>query len=141
MATVVAGEGSQNAEVMLIGQNPGREEAKQGRSFVGRSGKYPDTVLRKTNLNRSELYITNAVKETTPANRRPAAQEVRYWMPYLLEEIKQVKPKIMVLMGNVAGQTPRLEAVDYMETYHPSAAMRFPGAREKFENDFETLGK
>jgi uracil-DNA glycosylase family 4 len=102
MSTVVAGEGPQNAEIMLVGQNPGREEAKQGRPFVGKSGKYLDTVLRKNNLDRSKLYITSVVKETTPRNRRPTAQEIRYWMPYLLEEIGQVKPKIIVLMGKVA---------------------------------------
>jgi uracil-DNA glycosylase family 4 len=141
MTTVVAGEGPQNAEIMLVGQNPGREEAKQGRPFVSKSGKYLDTVLRKNNLNRSELYITNVVKETTPTNRRPTAQEIRYWIPCLLEEIQQVKPKIIVLMGNVAWKTPRLGAIEYIETYHPSAAMRFPRAREKFENDFEKLGK
>jgi uracil-DNA glycosylase len=141
MGTVVAGEGPQNAEIMLIGQNPGGEEAKQGRPFVGKSGKYLDTVLRKNNVDRSKLYITNVVKETTPGNRRPTAQEIQYWMPYLLEEIRQVKPKIVVLMGKVAWKTPRLEAVEYIETYHPSAAMRFPRAREKFENDFEKLKK
>jgi uracil-DNA glycosylase family 4 len=141
MSTVVAGEGPQNAEIMLIGQNPGREEAKQGQPFVGKSGKYLDTVLRKNNLDRSKLYITSVVKATTPRNRKPSAQEIRYWMPYLLEEIGQVKPKIIVLMGKVAWETPRLEAVDYIETYHPAAAMRFPRAREKFENDFERLRK
>jgi uracil-DNA glycosylase len=141
MSTIVAGEGPENAEIMLIGQNPGREEAEQGRPFVGKSGKYLDMVLRKNKLDRSKLYITSVVKETTPRNRKPTAQEIRYWMPCLLEEIGQVKPRIIVLMCSVAWETPRLEAVDYIETYHPAAAMRFPGAREKFENDFETLGK
>lgn len=140
MAIMVAGEGPQNAEIMLIGQNPGREEAKQGRPFVGRSGKYLDMSLRKNNLDRGKLYITSVVKETTPGNRRPTAQEIRHWMPYLLAEIRKVKPKIIVLMGNVARETPRLRGVDYIETYHPAAAMRFPRAREKFENDFERLG-
>ncbi len=141
MATIVAGEGPENAEIMLVGQNPGREEAKQGRPFVGKSGKYLDVVLRRNNLDRGKLYITSVVKETTPRNRRPTGQEIRYWMPYLLEEIRQVKPKIIVLMGNVARKTPRLEDVDYMETYHPAAAMRFLRARKKFEDDFQTLGK
>jgi DNA polymerase len=141
MGTVVAGEGPSDARVMLIGQNPGGEEAKQGRPFVGKSGKYLDTVLRKSNIDRSKLYITSVVKETTPRNRRPTAQEIRYWMPYLLEEIRRVKPKIVVLMGKIAWKTPRLEAIKYIETYHPAAAMRFPGARGKFENDFEKLKK
>lgn len=141
MATIVAGEGPQNAEITLIGQNRGREEAKQGRPFVGKSGKYLDMVLRKNNLDRGKLYITSVVKEITPRNRRPTADEVRYWLPCLLEEINQVKPRITVLMGNVAWKTPRLEATDYTETCHPAAAMRVPGARQKFEDDFERLRK
>jgi uracil-DNA glycosylase len=125
MGTFVAGEGPLNAEIMLIGQNPGSEEAKRGRPFVGKSEKYLDTVLRKNNVDRSKLYITNVVKEMTPGNRRPTAQEIRYWMPYLLGEIRQVEP--------------RLKAIEYIETYHPAAAMRFPRTREKFESDFEKL--
>ena len=139
MGTFVAGEGPLNAEIMLIGQNPGSEEAKRGRPFVGKSEKYLDTVLRKNNVDRSKLYITNVVKEMTPGNRRPTAQEIRYWMPYLLGEIRQVEPKIVVLMGKIAWKTPRLKAIEYIETYHPAAAMRFPRTREKFESDFEKL--
>jgi uracil-DNA glycosylase family 4 len=141
MGTFVAGEGPSNAKVMLIGQNPGGEEAKQGRPFVGKSGKYLDMVLMKNNIDRGKLYITSVVKETTPGNRKPTAQEIQYWMPYLLEEIRQVKPKIVVLMGKIAWKTPRLKAIKYTETYHPAAAMRFPRAREKFESDFGKLRK
>ena len=85
------------------------------------------------------MYITNIVKESTPANRRPTAQEISYWMPYLLEEIKQVRPKIAVLMGKVAQKAPELDGIEYIETYHPAAAMRFPRVREKFESDFKKL--
>jgi uracil-DNA glycosylase family 4 len=141
MSTIVAGEGPSNARVMLIGQNPGSEEAKRGRPFIGKSGKYLDAVLRKNNVDRGKLYVTNVVKETTPGNRRPTAQEISYWMPYLIEEIRRVKPKIVVLMGKIAWKTPRLESIEYIETYHPSAAMHFPRAREKFESDFEKLKK
>jgi uracil-DNA glycosylase family 4 len=141
MGTFVAGEGPSNAKVMLIGQNPGGEEAKQGRPFVGKSGKYLDMVLRKNNIDRGKMYITSVVKETTPGNRKPTSQEIQYWMPYLLEEIRQVKPKIVVLMGKIAWKTPRLKAIKYTETYHPAAAMRFPRAREKFESDFGKLRK
>lgn len=141
MGTFVAGEGPQNAEIMLIGQNPGGEEARQRRPFVGRSGRYLDSVLRKNNIDRSRLYITSVVKETTPGNRKPTAREISYWMPYLLEEIRQVEPRVVVLMGEVAWKTPRLGNIRYIETYHPAAAMRFPRAREKFENDFSKLKK
>ena len=126
---------------MLIGQNPGREEAKQGRPFVGRSGKYLDMVLSKNNLDRSKLYITSVVKETTPKNRKPTAEEIERWMPYLVREIRQVKPQTIVLMGTVAWMTPRLPDIEYIETYHPAAAMRFPRARDKFEHDFQRLAR
>jgi uracil-DNA glycosylase len=141
MATIVPGEGAQNAGIMLIGQNPGREETKQSRPFVGRSEKYLDMVLRKNNLDRSKLYITSVVKETTPWNRKPTAHEIRSWVPYSLKEIRQVKQRIIVLIGSVAWKTPRLDGIDYIETYHPAAAMRFRRAGEKFESDFERLEK
>jgi uracil-DNA glycosylase family 4 len=88
MGTIVPGEGPRNAKIMLIGQNPGREEARLGRPFVGRSGKYLDTVLIKNGIDRRQLYITAVVKETTPKNRKPTVQEISHWMPRLLEEIK-----------------------------------------------------
>jgi uracil-DNA glycosylase family 4 len=139
MGIIVAGEGPPNAKVMLIGQNPGSEEAEQGRPFVGKSGQYLDTVLKKNGIDRSQLYITNVVKETTTANRKPTAQEINYWMSYLLEEIKQVSPEIVVLMGKVAQKAPKLDSIEYIETYHPAAATRFPKAREGFESDFKKL--
>lgn len=120
------GEGPRDADVMLVGQNPGREEVKQGRPFVGRSGQYLDRILQQNGLDRSKPYITGVVKEPTPHNRKPKADEIKYWMPTLVAEIKEVKPKIVVLMGRVAWQVPRFEGIDYIQTYHPSAAMRFP---------------
>jgi uracil-DNA glycosylase len=137
---IVLGEGPSHADVMLIGQNPGKEEVKQGKPFVGRSGKYLDTILVKNNIERSKLYITSVVKHSTPGNRRPEEREIRHWMPYLIDEIKRVKPKIILLMGEVAWRTPRFEGIKYIETYHPAAAMRFPKARERFEKDFQELG-
>jgi DNA polymerase len=75
----VPGEGPRNAKIMLVGQNPGKEEVKQGRPFVGRSGKYLDKVLRENYLERKKLFITSVVKQTTPGNRKPTAQEIRDW--------------------------------------------------------------
>ena len=139
MATVVLGGGPPNARIMLVGQNPGKEEAERGRPFVGKSGKYLDQTLKKNGLDRSKLYITSVVKETTPGNRMPTSSEITRWMPHLLEEIRRVRPKIVVLMGKVASKTPRSKGIKYIETYHPAAAMRFPKARERFENDFQKL--
>jgi len=85
---IVLGEGPSHAIIMLIGQNPGEEEIKRGKPFVGRSGKYLNTVLIKNNIDRSKLYITSVVKQSTPRNRKPTEQEIKYWMPYLIDEIK-----------------------------------------------------
>lgn len=138
---IVLGEGPLDAEIMLVGQNPGAEEDKQGRPFVGRSGKYLNQVLAKNNINRETLFITSVVKCKTPGNRKPTKKEIEDCLPLLIEQIKSIKPKLIVLMGEVAWQTPRLEGIQYVETYHPAAAMRFPLIREKFEADFKKLGR
>jgi DNA polymerase len=75
----------------------------------------------------------------TPKNRKPSPDEIAACAPYLEEHIKTIKPKIVVLMGTVAWQAPRVEGVEYVETYHPSAAMRFKKIRKKFEEDFRVL--
>jgi uracil-DNA glycosylase family 4 len=135
----VPGEGPTNAEVMLVGQNPGAEEDKTGKPFVGRAGKFLNKVLAKNGFNREDLFITNIVKHTSPKNRQPLPDEIAACAPYLKEHIKIIKPKIVVLMGTVAWQAPRIEGVTYVETYHPSAAMRFTKMRKRFEEDFSAL--
>jgi len=127
----VPGEGPSNAKLMLVGQNPGAEEDKTGKPFIGRAGKFLNKVLAKN--------ITNIVKHLSPKNRKPLPDEIEACAPYLEEQIKTVKPKIVVLMGKVAWQTPRVEGVTYVETYHPSAAMRFTKMRKRFEEDFNAL--
>lgn len=135
------GEGPNDADVMMIGQNPGKEEIKQKRPFVGRSGRYLDKVLQQNGIDRSKLYLTGVVKEATPGNRKPNAREIARWMPCLIAEIKRIKPKLIVLMGRVAWETPRFEGIEYIETYHPAAAMRFPEIRKRFEADISKLKK
>jgi uracil-DNA glycosylase family 4 len=135
----VPGEGPATAKVMLVGQNPGAEEDKTGRPFVGRAGKFLNKVLIENGINREEVFVTNVVKHVTPNNRKPFSDEVEACLPYLITQIKEIKPKIVVLMGAVAWQTPRLEGEEYVETYHPSAAMRFSKIRKKFEEDFAAL--
>jgi uracil-DNA glycosylase family 4 len=137
----VPGEGPLDAKVMLVGQNPGAEEDKTGRPFVGRAGKFLNKVLAENGFNREDLFVTNIVKHTSPKNRKPLPDEIAACAPYLEEHIKMIKPKIVVLMGAVAWQAPRVEGVEYVETYHPSAAMRFTKMRKKFEEDFKALKK
>lgn len=135
----VAGEGPENAAVMLVGQNPGEEEDKVGKPFVGRAGKFLSEVLTKNAINRQELFVTNIVKHKTPNNRKPLTDEIEACVPYLVTQIREIRPKLVVLMGEVAWQTPRKEGITYFEMYHPAAAMRFPKAREKFKRDFTEI--
>jgi uracil-DNA glycosylase family 4 len=137
----VPGEGPVTAGVMLVGQNPGAEEDKTGRPFVGRAGKFLNAALAKNGIRREELFITNIVKHVTPKNRKPLPDEIAACLPYLTAQVKMVKPKIVVLMGAVAWETPREERVKFVETVHPSAAMRFSKMRKRFEEDFVALGK
>ena len=137
----VPGEGPTHSTLMLVGQNPGAEEDKIGRPFVGRAGKFLDRVLAENGIDRNGVFVTNIVKHVTPQNRKPYPDEVEACVPYLVKQIKSLKPRIVVLMGKVAEQTPRLEGVEYMVTIHPSAAMRFTKMRLRFIEDFSELKK
>ncbi len=136
---IILGEGPLDARIMLIGQNPGAEEDRVGRPFVGRSGKYLDKVLAENGIRRETLFITSVVKCKTPGNRKPTPKEIENCLPLLLDQIKSIRPKMIVLMGEVARHTPRLDGIKYFETYHPAAAMRFPTVRAKFEDDFKKI--
>jgi DNA polymerase len=137
----VPGEGPPNAQIMIVGQNPGAEEDEQGRPFVGRAGKYLTKTLAEYGINRQDLYITNIVKHTSPQNRKPYADEVAACLPYLTQQIQIIKPKLIVLLGASAKQTPRIEGVKYVEIIHPSAAMRFTKMRQKFRIQIAELAE
>jgi DNA polymerase len=135
----VLGEGPLRAKIMLVGQNPGTEEDRTGKPFVGRAGKFLNAVLNKIGVEREELFVTNIVKHVTPQNRKPLPDEIAACVPYLVAQVSEIKPTIVVLMGAVAWQTSQSEGVTYVKTYHPSAAMRFPKMRKKFEEDLRAL--
>lgn len=138
----VPGKGPADAKAILVGQNPGTEEDKTGRPFVGRSGKFLDTVLKKNGIDRDSVFITGIVKHKTPGNRFPLKDEVSACKGYIVEQMKLIKPEIVVLMGTLAWEeAPRVKDTKYVTTFHPAAAMRFPKKREKFESDFELLRK
>lgn len=138
---VVPGEGPLNAKVMIVGQNPGAEEDETGRPFVGRAGKYLTKTLAEFGIKRESVFITNIVKHVSPQNRKPYPDEVDACLPYLMEQIDIIKPKIIVLLGASAKGTPRLNGVEYIEVIHPSAAMRFTKMRVKFRLQIEDLAK
>lgn len=136
----VPGEGPADAKIMLIGQGPGRTEDRTGRPFCGITGVYLDAVLRENSLERSKIFITSIEKFKTPGNRKPSNKEIAACLPLFLQQLELIRPKIVVLMGEVAiKNTPKLEGITYVETCHPSAAKRFPKMRKKFERDLERV--
>ena len=137
----VPGEGPINAKVMLVGQNPGAEEDETGRPFVGRAGKFLTKVLGENGITREDVFITNIVKHVSPKNRKPFSDEVAACLPYLQMQISVIKPKIIVLLGASAKDTPRLEGIEYLEVIHPSAAMRFKNMEDTFTVQIAELAK
>jgi uracil-DNA glycosylase len=135
----VVGEGPLNAKVMIVGQNPGADEDETGRPFVGRAGKFLTKTLAEFGIKREDVFITNIVKHTSPENRKPFPDEITACVPYLIAQIKVIKPKIIVLLGASAKETPRIEGVEYFEVIHPSAAMRFTKMREKFREQIAKI--
>ncbi len=128
----VPGEGPLNAEIMLVGQNPGADEDDVGKPFVGNAGKYLMKTLAEFGVKREEVFITNIVKHRTPKNRLPYKDEIEACLPYLITQINAIKPKKVLLFGNIARKTPRLAGIDYFEIIHPQSASRFPFMRERF---------
>ena len=141
----VPGEGPANAKVFFVGQAPGVAEDRTGRPFVGRSGKFLDKLLRSAGLKRQQVFITSVIKHFPPRNRTPKKDEIKACKPYILQQLKLVNPKIVVLMGKVAQNTLRNEPVlkgkKVIKTAHPAAGRRFPKIGKKMEKDFAKLKK
>jgi len=108
----VPGEGPRNARVMFVGQNPGAEEDETGRPFVGRAGKYLTKNLAEFGIKREDVYITNIVKHTSPENRKPFPDEVAACLPYLITQIKIIKPQIIVLLGARKNKQERFKRIN-----------------------------
>lgn len=107
---LVFGEGAQMPALMMIGEAPGGDEEKQGRPFVGKAGKNLSSFLEVIGLKREEIYISNVVKlrptKSSPktgkeVNRPPSKEEIAFFLPYLMEEIQLIAPKMIVTLGNV----------------------------------------
>jgi uracil-DNA glycosylase family 4 len=95
----VIGEGSHFAEIMFIGEAPGANEAKQGRPFVGASGKFLNELLGSVGIKREDVYITNIVKDRPPENRDPAPSEIELYAPFLDRQIDIIQPKVLATLG------------------------------------------
>ena len=98
----VFGKGPVNAGIMLIGEAPGREEDLQGIPFVGKAGKELDRMLSAAGIGIDEVFITNVVKCRPPGNRNPESLEMMKCNPYLVKQVEVIRPKVILLLGNIA---------------------------------------
>ncbi|MGI9648614.1 MAG: uracil-DNA glycosylase [Acidimicrobiia bacterium] len=151
--TVVFGDGDPGADLMFIGEGPGRHEDEQGLPFVGRSGQLLSTLLERVGLSRSEVYIANVVKCRPPGNRDPRPDEIAACKGYLAEQIKLIDPAAVVTLGNFSTKLllktevgiTRMRGSAYpwwgrhvVPTFHPAAALRNgPRVVEEMVGDLE----
>ena len=151
----VPGEGPIWAKILLVGEAPGREEDRQGRPFVGRSGRFLDSLLEEAGVSRRKIYITSSVKCRPPRNRAPRADELKICKANWLDrQIRLIRPKIIVLLGKTSvrqvlglkGNLSRLHGrvfgqngIRCLVTFHPAAGMRFPRIKGKMKHDFKKL--
>lgn len=166
----VFGEGPVKAKIILVGEQPGNEEDLAGHPFVGPAGKVLDRALEEAGIDRSECYVTNAVKhfKWEPSGKRrihkkPNAKEIAACRPWLDSEIELLKPKVVVCLGATAAQAllgPKFKVTErhgelietnsgfhVMATVHPSSILRSPDEetrhreRERFTDDLRKLKK
>lgn len=102
---LVFADGNPEADIMLVGEAPGREEDLQGKPFVGRSGQLLDRMLGAIGLDRTGVYIANTVPWRPPGNRTPSPQEVAVCLPFLYRQIELVAPKVLVALGGASAST------------------------------------
>ena len=151
---VVFGVGDPNAEVLFIGEAPGANEDQQGEPFVGRAGKLLDDMLAMIGLSRKNIYITNSVKCRPPENRDPLGEEKDACRGYLRQQVRLMKPKIIVCLGRISamelikpdfkisrehGQFFDRSGTLMMALYHPAALLRDPRKKPETFEDLKRL--
>ena len=151
---VVFGDGSETAEIMLIGEGPGQHEDEQGVPFVGRAGQLLDDMLEIIHLDRTKVYIANVVKCRPPQNRDPLNTEKEACSGYLRRQMELMQPKILVCLGRISamelikpdfritqehGQFFRQDGIEKMARYHPAALLRDPGKKPETFEDLKRL--
>ncbi len=149
----VPGEGSGESRVIFVGEAPGREEAKTGRPFVGRSGKFLRGMIRAAGLDEGKVFIASPV-HYLPDSGKPSPAMIEHGTTHLRKQIEAIRPNVIVLLGNSAcrallgrdveiaklhGTVIEQEGVRFLITFHPAYAMRFPDGKQKFTQDFEKL--
>lgn len=154
---LVFGDGNIDAEMFFIGEAPGKNEDEQALPFVGASGKFLDVMLESAGIERSEIYVTNIVKYRPPQNRDPSPDEKTAFLPYLVRQLKVIKPKLVVTLGRhsmeyflpkqkisqIHGQPSVVNFDGYngviVPLYHPASALYNGRMRSTLMEDFNKL--
>lgn len=150
---LVFGTGSPDADIVFVGEAPGKNEDIQGEPFVGAAGKFLNEMLEMIGLQRSDIYITNIVKYRPPNNRDPLPEEKAAFLPYLQKQIDIIKPKLIVMLGRhsmdsllpglkisqVHGQPKRYNGQVYLPLFHPAAALYNGAMRQTLIDDFVSI--
>ena len=147
---LVFGDGNPDADLVFIGEAPGKNEDEQGLPFVGAAGKFLNEMLEAIGLKRADAYITNVVKYRPPENRDPYPDEKAAFLPYLRSQLQVIKPKIVVTLGRHSmecflpglqiskchGQPKRYKGQVYLPLFHPAAALYNGSMRQTLIDDF-----
>lgn len=154
---LVFGDGNPEAEVVFIGEAPGKKEDEQGLPFIGAAGKFLNEMLATIGLKREDIYITNIVKYRPPNNRDPLPEEKKAFWPYLVRQLDVIQPKLVVTLGRhsmeyflpsqkisqVHGEPKRIVFGErkqvVMPLYHPAAALYNGGLRQTLLDDFARI--
>lgn len=163
---LVFGEGKKNPDILLIGEAPGEQEVLQGKPFVGKAGKNLSQFLETVGLCREDVYITNVVKfrptkrsqAGRTVNRPPTRQEIAFFTPYLMREVRLLRPRLIVTLGNVAlgaflsctigeahGELRQAmaeeEVFPIFPLYHPASVIYNPSLKQIYHEDLLSLRK
>ena len=151
----VPGKGNFDADVIFVGEAPGRNEDIHGEPFVGAAGKRLDMILEDTGIDRKDVYITNIVKCRPPKNRVPSKKEEESCNDFIKQEIEIINPKIICVMGNTAygtlldgkeitknhGKIVEKDGRKFFVTFHPAATIYNQKLVEELKEDFRKLAK
>ena len=152
----VFGVGNPNADIVFVGEAPGADEDAQGEPFVGRAGQLLNKILEAVQFKRDEVYICNILKCRPPNNRQPQPDEIDQCEPHLWKQLELLKPKIIVCLGRVAGQTllrttaslgelrgkvHSYRGIKLVVTYHPAALLRNPNWKKPTWEDVQWIRK
>ena len=160
----VIGEGSLDAQIVFVGEAPGKNEALTGRPFCGASGKMLDQLLKYVELDRKNIYITNIVKDRPQDNRDPSKEEIELYVPFLMRQLQIIQPKIIAMLGRFSmeflmkefGLSEQVDAISKLHgkkfivqtqwgkttlisLYHPAVAIYNRSKLNELEKDFEQL--